>query len=93
MSNRRLIALLYLLLFAGLVVGAAASFWPAWREYQQAAVAEARSRADLAKAEAELHAREKILERLRTDPAYVELIIRRRLGYTRPDEMVFKFDE
>jgi cell division protein FtsB len=93
MFSRRLIAFLYVLLFAGLVVGAAASFWPAWQEYRKAVAAEARSRADLAKAEAELQAREKILDRLRTDPAYVELIIRRRLGYTRPDEMVFKFDE
>ncbi len=93
MPNRRLIALLYLLLFAGLIVGAAASFWPAWQEYRQAAAAESRARMDLAKVEAELHAREKILDRLRTDPAYVELIIRRRLGYTRPDEMVFKFEE
>jgi len=93
MPYRRLIALIYVLLFLGLLVGAGASFWPAWQEYRQARAAEARARTALAKAEAELHAREKVLDRLRTDPAYVEMIIRRRLGYTRPEEIVFKFDE
>jgi cell division protein FtsB len=93
MPHRRLILTLYLLLFLGLVAGAGASFWPAWQEYRQAAAAEVRAGAALAKAKAELQAREKVLERLRADPAYVELVIRRRLGYSRPDEMVFKFDE
>jgi cell division protein FtsB len=32
------------------------------------------------------------LERLRTDPAYVEKVIRRKLGYARPEEYVFRFE-
>ena len=36
---------------------------------------------------------EKILQRLRTDPAYVERVIRRKLGYAKPDEYIFRFDE
>ena len=33
------------------------------------------------------------VERLRTDPAFVEMKIRQRLGYARPDEFIFRFDE
>jgi cell division protein FtsB len=42
---------------------------------------------------ARLAEQELVLERLRTDPAYVEMVIRRRLGYAKPDEFVFRFDE
>jgi len=30
--------------------------------------------------------------RLRTDPAYVERVIRRQLGYAKPDEFIFRFE-
>jgi cell division protein DivIC len=32
------------------------------------------------------------LERLRDDPAFVERVIRERLGFARPDEVVFRFE-
>jgi cell division protein FtsB len=35
---------------------------------------------------------QRILERLRTDPEFVEMIIRRRLGYAKPDELIYNFD-
>ena len=28
-----------------------------------------------------------------SDPAYVELVIRRRLHYSKPDELIFRFDQ
>jgi cell division protein FtsB len=34
-----------------------------------------------------------MLHRLRTDPAYVEMKIRQRLGYARPEEFIFRFDK
>jgi cell division protein FtsB len=40
-----------------------------------------------------LNEQEKILQRLRTDPDYVEMVIRRRLGYAKPDEYIFRFAE
>jgi len=43
--------------------------------------------------EARLREQEIVLERLRSDPAYVEKVIRRRLGYAKPDEFVFRFPE
>ena len=35
---------------------------------------------------------QRILERLRTDPEFVEMIIRRRLGYAKPDELIYNFE-
>jgi cell division protein FtsB len=49
--------------------------------------------AGLAEAEQRLRDQEHVLQRLRTDPAYVEMKIRQRLGYARPEEFIFRFDE
>ncbi len=35
---------------------------------------------------------QRILERLRTDPEFVEMIIRRRLGYAKPGELIYNFE-
>ena len=51
------------------------------------------SRRRLAEAEAKLREQEKILERLRNDPVYVEKVIRRRLGYAKPEEFIFRFED
>jgi cell division protein DivIC len=47
----------------------------------------------LAEAERRLVEQGEILERLRNDPAYVEAVIRRRLGLAKPDEFVFRFED
>ena len=54
---------------------------------------EATSRRRLAEAEAKLREQEKILERLRNDPVYVEKVIRRRLGYAKPEEFIYRFED
>ncbi|HTO03017.1 MAG TPA: septum formation initiator family protein [Opitutus sp.] len=90
---RRIIVIVYLLLF--LAVGAASGlyFWEARQEYNRLKVLEATSRRRLAEAEAKLREQEKILERLRNDPVYVEKVIRRRLGYAKPEEFIFRFED
>ena len=90
---RRIIVTVYLLLF--LAVGAASGlyFWEARQEYNRLKVQEATSRRRLAEAEAKLREQEKILERLRNDPVYVEKVIRRRLGYAKPEEFIFRFED
>jgi cell division protein FtsB len=30
---------------------------------------------------------------MRNDPAFVETVIRRRLGYAKPDEFIFRFEQ
>lgn len=90
---RRVIISVYLLLF--LAVGAASGlyFWDAREEYNRLRQQEEMSRRRLAEAEAKLRDQEKILERLRHDPVYVEKVIRRRLGYARPEEFIFRFED
>jgi cell division protein DivIC len=54
---------------------------------------EVTTRARLVEAERRLAEQEIVLERLRTDPTYVELVLRRRLGLAKPEEFVFRFEE
>jgi cell division protein FtsB len=92
-SLRRLVVTIYLLLF--LAVGAASGlyFLETREEYNRLREQEASSRRRLAEAESKLREQEKILERLRHDPVYVEKVIRRRLGYAKPEEFIFRFED
>lgn len=93
MGLRRIIITVYLLLF---IAGAAASglyFWEAREQYNRLREMEATSKRRLAELELKLQEQEKILERLRNDPVYVEKVIRRRLGYAKPDEFIFRFED
>ena len=89
---RRLIIAVYLLLFLTLAAGSGVFFWQTRREYDRLIAIELKSKQRLAEAEQKLREQEKMLERLRTDPAYVEMVIRRRLGYAKPDEYIFRFE-
>ena len=51
------------------------------------------SQEKLTEALEKLREQERILERLRTDPAYVEKVIRRRMFYAKPDEYIFRFED
>ena len=92
MNTHRLIVGLYALLFAGLGVGAGALFLDARAEYNQLKQIEATGRRRLAEAQARLAEKETILQRLRTDPEFVEKVIRQRLGYAKPGEYIFRFE-
>ena len=90
---RRFIVGLYLALFLGVGLASGVFFWRAQQEYVRLRGVELANRRKLAEAEQKLREQEKILDRLRTDPDYVEKVIRRRLGYARPGEYVFRFEE
>ena len=92
MNLRRVIITFYLLLFLSLAAGASIFFLQTRREYTQLLKTEAESRRLLAEAQLKLREQQRILDRLRNDPAYVEMVIRRRLGYAKPDEMIFRFE-
>jgi cell division protein FtsB len=53
---------------------------------------QAASAAKLAAARNRLQEQQRILERLRTDPVFVEKVIRKQLGYARPGEEIYRFD-
>lgn len=90
---RRLIVGLYLLLFLAIGVASGLYFWEAKQEYGRLRQIEAARQQRLADAEKKLQEQEEILKRLRTDPEYVEKVIRHRLGYARPDEYIFRFEK
>lgn len=92
MKYRRAIITFYLVLFVSVAAGAAGFLWQTRAEYDRLKEIEAQSRARLALAEDRLREQERMLERMRTDPAYVEMVIRRRLGYAKPDEFIFRFE-
>jgi cell division protein DivIC len=92
LNFRRLIIVFYLLLFLCLAVGSGVFFLQTRREYRQLLKSEAESQQLLAEAQFKLGEQEKILDRLRNDPAFVELVIRRQLGYAKPEETIFRFE-
>jgi cell division protein FtsB len=89
---RRFISALYLTLIVGIGLAGGLYFIEAREEYGRLKTIQAESRRRVAEAEVRLKYQEQVLERLRTDPAYVEKVIRRKLGYARPEEYVFRFE-
>ena len=77
----------------GVIAGLAVVLSQTRAEYARVRQIELQVRQRLAEVERRLAEQEIVLERLRTDPAYVETVIRRRLGYAKPDEFVFRFEE
>ena len=92
MTPRRIILVLYVVLLSGFGLGAGALFLNARAEYKALKETQAASQAKLAAAEARLHEQERVLERLKTDPAFVERVLRDRLHYAKPGEVIFRFD-
>jgi len=90
---RKVILSLYMVLIAGLGVGGGILFLDASEEYSRLEVVQAENRRKLAEAQEQLRNQEKVLERLRNDPAYVDKVIRKKLGYAKPDEFIFHFEE
>ena len=47
--------------------------------------------AKIQKIEQDLTAKEEYLDKLLTDPVFLERVVRERLGYTRPEEWIYRF--
>ncbi len=92
-NPHRLVIPLYVLAMALLALGAGAWFVDARAEYRQLKQTEAAIRLKLAAAEQRLLEQERILQRLRNDPGFVESAIRRRLSQAKPGEVVFRFED
>jgi cell division protein DivIC len=90
---RQLFFGLYFLLVVGLGLAGGVLLKDAHDEYSRLQQVEAADRRRLAEAQARLHQEEMVLDRLRHDPAFVEKVIRIRLGYAKPEESVFRFDD
>ena len=92
MNLRRFILALYLAIIVGIGLTGGLYFLDARAEYNRLLRIQAENRRRVAEAELKLKYQEQVIERLRNDPAYVEKVIKRKLGYARPEEFVFRFE-
>jgi cell division protein FtsB len=69
------------------------SFKEARVEYVHLKQIQERDKRRLEAAQKQLEREQITLKRLKTDPAFVEQQIRMKLGYTKPDEMIFRFEQ
>lgn len=63
------------------------------REYKNFKERENRIEAKLIQARKEFAQKEAYLSRLLDDPEFLERVVRERLGYARPDELLFRFSD
>ena len=93
MSIGRLLATFYAVLFLALSLFAGISFVQTYQELTNLRAQEAESRRRLADAEERLKEQERYLAQLANAPEVVESVIRKKLGYAHPAEVVFRFQE
>ena len=92
MTPRRFIVLLYVVLLSGFGIGAGALFVDARAEYKALQRTHEANQARLEAAEARLREQQRVLERLKNDPSFMERVLRDRLHYAKPDEVIFRFE-
>ena len=92
MNTRRAITLLYFLLLTVFGVGTGVLFLEARAEYGALKEKQEALQRELAAAKGRLAEQERFLLRLRSDPGFADKVIRQRLGYGKPGEVVFRFD-
>ena len=89
----RFLATLYAVVFLALSAFAGISFVQTYQELNNLRTQAAETRQKLQVAEQELREQERMLSQLHSDPQYVESMIRRKLGYAKQGETVFRFRE
>lgn len=89
----RLLLAVCALVSLGVITGLGVVLSQTRAEYARVRQAELQVRRRLAEVEVKLAEQEVVLDRLRNDPAYIDMVIRRRLGYAKPEEFVFRFED
>ena len=64
-----------------------------YREYRHLQRREASLQSELVELRQQQHRQEEYLRLMLEDPAFMERVVREKLGYVRPDETVFLFDQ
>ncbi len=85
-----IVGLVVLLVLTGVL--SAALIFQAQRELAHFRHTEDTLRAQLKELQLRLAQREEYLNRLENDPAFLDREVRQRLGYVKPDEMIYRFD-
>jgi cell division protein FtsB len=89
----RFLVTLYAVAFLALSAFAGISFMQTYQELTNLQTQETETRQKLQVAEQDLREQQRMLAQLRSDPQYVESMIRRKLGYAKQGETVFRFRE
>ena len=89
----RFLVTLYAVAFLALSAFAGISFMQTYQELANQQTQETETRQKLQVAEQDLREQQRMLAQLRSDPQYVESMIRRKLGYAKQGETVFRFRE
>ena len=84
---------IYVLVFVAIAAGSTTFFWQTRSEYLRQKEIARVTQERLLVAEARLQEQQKTLQRLENDPKFVETLVRRRLGYVKPDELIFRFEK
>jgi cell division protein DivIC len=90
-KRERWLAIGFALLTLGCMVFFLSALLGTYREYEHFQERERRIAADLEQARHDFASREAYFYRLLNDPEFLERVARERLGYARPDELVFRF--
>ncbi|HET7534905.1 MAG TPA: septum formation initiator family protein [Candidatus Didemnitutus sp.] len=93
MNWHKLITGIFVALFVGVAAWAGVFFLQLHRDLSGVRAQEAANQRRLAELREKLATQEKYLDDLRHDPALVERVIRKKLGYVRAEEFVFRFEE
>ena len=91
MNLRRIILIVYVIVLPAFSVAAGAVLLDARAQYRQLRETEQVNRERLAQAQAQLREQQVMLQRLKTDPEFVERAIRQRLRYAKPGESIYRF--
>ena len=91
--KERVILLMLVGVLVALIVFFSSLIVQTHREYKNFKARELRIEAKLIQARKEFEQKEAYLGRLLEDPEFLERVIRERLGYARPDELLFRFSE
>jgi cell division protein DivIC len=83
----------YVALFAGVAIWSGLFFLELYRDLSLLRAQETNNRRKLSEAQAKLAEQQRYLARLRSDPALVEEVIRKKLLYVREGEFIFRFPD
>lgn len=93
MNFNKIILGFYAVLFVGVTLWAGDFFVQMYRDLAALKAQESSNQRRLDEARRQLASQEAYLDKLRHDPALIERLIRQKLGYAKPEEFVFRFEE
>ncbi len=88
----RFIVLLLTVALCVVAVSLTTVFLQTYREYQTFKAREAEYAAELVQVRREFEVKEEYLRLVLQDPDFLERVVREKLGYIHPEEMIFHFD-